>query len=185
MKNPAVLFLFYLITVFIISGCKTQQSSFKNKSNAGNIGNSKIIGDTLSISSKNELCLIQVKNKNSKELWIGNKRNNTRGEIMVLGNQDGIKSPVWSPNGKHLAFVVFNTEGHSPLTTTHVWISDDTGENVKELILPPPDERFSTFSPKWKSDDSLIVRAATLNPTKEQKYLYIFETGKIEKFNSN
>jgi hypothetical protein len=98
----------------------------------------------------------------------------------------GAANPVWSPNSNLIAFISYNLQGHSPLTTTHAWIIKVDGSGDRRVILPEPDARFSTFSPLWISNEVLQVRALVLQPGNklvQKLYIYHYETGKILKRN--
>jgi hypothetical protein len=71
-------------------------------------------------------------------------------------------APVWSPDRNCVAAVISDAEGHSPLTTTWVAVARRSDAGYRELRLPPPNERFSTFIETWEAPDVLRLRATTL-----------------------
>lgn len=185
MKIIVRLFSFLLIIV-LLSGCKSNRNSsgVKNAAKSKPFENIKIEGDTLSVSPGRTGILIQVKNESGKALWIINKEKTLSKKISTIGDDYDVKSVEWSRDGSYLAFVVYNMEGHSPLTSSRVWISNNTGVDVREVTLDSPNQRFSTFDPKWVSGNLLIIRAMTLTSPVGQKYLYNLESEKIKNLDS-
>ena len=118
------------------------------------------------------------------ELWVMKADGTEKRKVSKLRKDEGVMTSVWSPDGKLIAFVSYNLAGHSPMTTTHVWVVQSDGQGLRKVTLPKPYERFSTYSPEWKTNEILIVRAITLADTSEQAYAYTYRTGKIEKLNS-
>jgi len=122
--------------------------------------------------------------KGRPELWVMKADGSDGRKISRLRKDEGVMTPVWSPDGKLIAFVSYNLFGHSPMTTTHVWVVLPDGQGLRKIILPKPYERFSTYSPEWKTDETVIFRAMTLTDTSGQLYAYTYRTGKIKKLNS-
>ncbi len=118
------------------------------------------------------------------ELWIMEMDKTQKRQLSKLGKDEGVKSAVWSPDGELIAFVSYNLGGHSPMTTTHVWVVRYDGSGLKKVTLPKPNERFSTYDPQWKDNETLIVKAITLPDLSESKYLYSYRTEKIKKITS-
>lgn len=118
------------------------------------------------------------------ELWVMEMDGTQKRQLSQLGKDEGVKSAVWSPNGELIAFVTYNLGGHSPLTSTHVWVVRYDGSGLKKVTLPKPNERFSTYDPQWKDNETLIVKAITLPNFSESKYLYSYKTEKIQKITS-
>ena len=120
------------------------------------------------------------------EIWVINIDGTGRKRISELPCGQGAANPVWSPNSNLIAFTSYNLEGHSPLTTAHVWIVKPDGSEGRRIILPEPDARFSTFSPAWISDKVLQVRDLVLQPGNklvENLYIYNYETEEFLKCN--
>lgn len=57
-------------------------------------------------------------------------------------------APVWSPDGKTIAFQNYTTEGNY-----HIWTVEPNGANAKELTTGPYDDR----EPAWAPDGSALV----------------------------
>jgi hypothetical protein len=87
-------------------------------------------------------------------------------------------APTWSPDGRCVALVVSDAEGHSPLTTTHVAVARAGDASFGELRLPAPNERFSTLLEQWESPGVLRVRAITLEGEVQARYRC--DTGQLE-----
>lgn len=183
--NKNFLIFISMIALFLLSyGCGKNNNKVKEKATiAKDSTNEKkiaVIGDTLTVSPNNKNLIILTKsNKISKLVMvsggIGSK------EFKKVNNGNAIKNCVWSHDGKLVAFEEYNTQGHSPLTTNHVWVVKSDGTGLTEVLLPKPNERFSTYDPAWKTDDSLIVTALTLDNPTPQKYVYDYTTGKTNK----
>ena len=176
-----------MIAVISLSGCKAKRQSVRQGNDtvgSRSSSNTKIKSDSSLTSHAVERVKLKVRNLGGKSLWLINDKNTLNRKIINLSDEEGISSSTRSPNGKYLAFVRYNTAGHSPLTTSHVWITNANGEYLKEIILPSPDERFSTFDPEWRTDELLIVSAITLVVPEGQKFLYNINTKKIEKLGS-
>ena len=183
MKFYSILLSLCIAVVFALIGCKGKQSEIQrtdSKPDSTVTIIDKIKPDTLQMPSVKNSVKLVVKNKTGKSLWLTNAAGTFNKKIMKLGDEDSVYSPVHSPNGKYLAFVVYNSAGHSPLTTSHVWIAGTDGESLSEVVLPSPGERFSTYNPKWKNDDLLIVTGVTLTRMEGQKYLFNINSKKIE-----
>ena len=80
-----------------------------------------------------------------------------------IAGEDEVTQVQWSPAKRCVAFTLANREGHSPLTTTRVMLARADGSGVREVRLPPPDERFSTRLVRWESGEALVVGATTLD----------------------
>jgi Tol biopolymer transport system component len=128
--------------------------------------------------------LLIISRAERPELWVMKVKGTEKRKLSKLKKEEGVRSAVWSPDGKLIAFVSYNLAGHSPMTTTRVWVVRYDGRGLKKITLPTPNERFSTYDPEWMTDHTLIVKAVTLAESSELKYLYSYETGKIKKINS-
>jgi Tol biopolymer transport system component len=139
--------------------------------------------DSVIISPDKKKALFTLTYGGRKELWVMNINGTGKKKISNVKKDEGVMSPVWSPDGKLIAFVSYNLAGHSPMTTMNVWIVRSDGRGVKKVVLPRPNQRFSTYDPLWKANGDLIVKAMTLGDSLEQRYLYTYRTGKIQKIN--
>ncbi len=182
-------FLQFLIVAFIIiNGCRSdKQLSRETKDTLNSASKNYVImiGDTIAVSPDKRDVLLVSNGKDSLELWITNSGRSYREKILKLNKDESIMSVKWSPSRKLIAFVSFNTEGHSPLTTTHVWVVQNNGTGLKRVFQPHPDERFDTFDPVWKNDDSLFVKGISLDGEIKQIYIYDYSTNQIKKSEPN
>ena len=96
--------------------------------------------------------------------------------LAACGRRD--EQTFTSPGGLWEALVLSDPEGHSPMTTTRVAVRRRGSSEYREVRLPPPDERFSTFMDGWESADVLRVHATTLDG--EVSARYFCATGRVE-----
>ncbi|HET8547966.1 MAG TPA: hypothetical protein VFL57_08180, partial [Bryobacteraceae bacterium] len=89
---------------------------------------------------------------------------------MTVGAGQVGSAPSWSPDRSCVAVVVSDAAGHSPMTTTYVAVARAGDSRYRELRLPPPDERFSTFLDKWEGPGVLRIRATTLDGEVAARY---------------
>jgi Tol biopolymer transport system component len=137
--------------------------------------------DSIIISPDGKKALYTSSGHGRKELWVMNIDGAAKRKISTVEKGEGVMSPTWSPDGKLIAFVVYNSAGHSPMTTMHVWIIRSDGRGAQKVALLKPNERFSTYGPQWRTSNDLIVKATTLADPVEQLYLYSYKTRKIQK----
>ena len=83
-----------------------------------------------------------------------------------------------SPGGRCEAIVLSDPEGHSPMTTTRVAVRARGSSTYREVRLPAPNERFSTFMDGWESAEVLRIHATTLDG--EVSARYSCATGVVE-----
>lgn len=133
----------------------------------------------LIVSPDKKKILLIINRDERPELWVLNVDGTGKQKISKLRKDEGVMSPIWSPDGALIAFVSYNLAGHSPMTTMHVWVVRSDGSGLKRVILPKPYERFSTYSPEWKTNEILILKAVTV--AGEIRYTYNYKTGKMEK----
>jgi hypothetical protein len=105
------------------------------------------------------------------ELWIVGAGQQAIKVSRLAGGKGVRDNLVWSPKGTLVAFESYDLMGHSPLTTSRVWVVRATGDAIAEVSLPPPNERFSTHIDGWLDDRTLAVRATLLA---EDDVLYTF-----------
>lgn len=105
------------------------------------------------------------------ELWIvGSDRAAVK--VSRLAEGEGVRDNFkWSPSGSLLAFETYDLQGHSPLTTFHAWVVRRDGGGLAEVVLPSPNERFSTHIDQWIDDNTLRTSSNLLN---EDNVLYTF-----------
>lgn len=87
---------------------------------------------------------------------------------------DGVGS--WftlSPDGKQIAF--FRPSREQDAVAALV-IAGLDGTNARELVTRPRDKTFSSFSPAWSHDGSLIAFGAVKDPAKQSDEIYVVRT---------
>ncbi len=79
-------------------------------------------------------------------------------KIAVLG----ANNPVWSPNGRQIAFSNRHVVGKSG---SNIWIMEADGQNPRELIPPLPNgqSNINRMYPKWSSDGKRILYVQSEN----------------------
>ncbi len=116
------------------------------------------------------------------ELWIVPLRS-VRRRIKVSRLQPGEAVDAnfaWSTKGTLLAFETYNAEGHSPMTTSHVWVVRADGSGLREVILPSPNERRSTHIDRWTDDDSLRVLSTPLESERGTAFTFVYSKQEIQ-----
>lgn len=97
------------------------------------------------------------------ELWIV-RPDRSAVKVSRLADGEGVRENfTWSPDGSLLAFETYDLEGHSPLTMFHVWVVNRDGSGLAEVILPSPNERFSTHFNEWIDDNTVRVSSNLLS----------------------
>ncbi|MBI2822857.1 MAG: hypothetical protein HYX74_11600 [Acidobacteria bacterium] len=122
--------------------------------------------------------IVQVEN-GRRSIWVAAAGSGARRPISRLGEDEGARNLLWSPDGGLIAFESYNLQGHSPMTTTRVWVARADGGEVRRVDLPGPNERFSTYIAGWVTADSLKIRAELLRP-EDVCYVYHFITRQME-----
>lgn len=136
------------------------------------------------VSPDNRKKLSTINRDGQLELWVSKIDGTENKMISKLGEDESVMSVAWSPNGKLIVFVSYNQAGHSPMTTTHVWVVQPDGQGLQKVVLPKPNERFSTYDPEWETNETLIFKAITLANPSEERYRYSYITRKTEKISS-
>jgi hypothetical protein len=99
---------------------------------------------------------------------------------MRLSLNESIRNLHWSPDGRFAAFESYDTAGHSPMTTTHVWVvARDSGE-LHKVLLPEPNRHFSTYVERWTDARTLRIRTTLLDREEDVYFSYSSSTGQIE-----
>lgn len=134
------------------------------------------------VSPDKKKALLVIIREGRTEVWVMNVDGTEKHRIRKVRGDEGVMSASWSPDSTLVAFVSYNLAGHSPMTTAHVWIAQSNGRGLRRVVLPSPYERFSTYSPKWKTNDSLIVTGAVLGEPAEHEFEYSYMKGRIKRF---
>jgi Tol biopolymer transport system component len=170
----------------------TASLSASSRDLGSNTGSASLLCLDQAFAQKNDSVIVSPDKKKAlfirvrygrKELWVMNVDGAAKRKLISVWKGEGVMSPVWSPDGRLVAFVRYNLAGHSPMTTTHVWIVRSDGRGAREVMLPKPNQRFSTYDPRWKNNWELILKATTLADSTDQHYLYNCRTGRIQKIN--
>jgi dipeptidyl aminopeptidase/acylaminoacyl peptidase len=114
------------------------------------------------------------------QLWLISVVDNRRSLVMQLETGEAGRNIRWSPDGHSFAFEAYDPGGHSPMTTTHVWVVNADGTVRKEVRLPAPNERLSTYLDGWIADDSLRIRCTLLEQPEDVFFVYRSATGRLE-----
>jgi hypothetical protein len=114
------------------------------------------------------------------QVWIVLLDSGSRTLITTLPPGQGARKGTWSPDGRMVAFEAFDEAGHSPMTTTHVWVAASTGTDLRELRLPEPNGRFSTYLEGWQAADSLRISATLLDAPEDVHFVYHSGTNRWE-----
>src|SRR5262245_32790316 len=124
---------------------------------------------------------IAIINENGRaQLWIISVADNRRSLVMQLESGEDVRDIRWSPGGHYFAFEAFDPAGHSPMTTTHVWVVNADGKQPKEVRLPAPNQHLSTQLAGWIGDDSVRVRSTLLDRPEDVLFVYRTATGRLE-----
>ncbi len=180
--------LAFIISLLIINGCNASRNSSgesKNSSISISQSHSGVVGDTIIISNDQNHLLLISKAESGNDVWLVSTSTAHAIKITSLGKDDSINSASISPDGKLIVFQTDNIAGHSPLTTSHVWIMQSDGSDLRMITQPDPNQRFSTSDPKWNSDGTLSLKGMTLTSSSGVKYLYDYYKNKIEEKISN
>lgn len=86
---------------------------------------------------------------------------------------------IWSPDGKLLAFEVFKSGGHSPMTTNHVWIVKSDGTGLKEILLPTPNGLYATQLGQWITDTQFRVFGLIPMYDRDVPFIFDYRTDEI------
>ena len=176
------------VTLQVFNGCNASRNSsgsLKDTLNSVSQSQFQITGDTITISNDKNHFLLFNKTKNGYELWLAALSAAHKIKISFIDAGNNINSASLSPDGKLIAFESDNSEGHSPLTTSRVWVMQSNGAELRQITQPEPNQRFSTFDPKWNPDGTLTIRGMTLTSSDGIKYLYDYYSNKIEELKSN
>ena len=132
------------------------------------------------VSPDRERAVLVASDGSTPQVWLTTLANGARVLLTTLAPGEEARKAAWSSDGRMVAFEVSDSSGHSPMTTTHVWVADTRGGKVEELRLPPPNERFSTYLGAWQAPDTLRISATLLEFPDDVHYLYRSSTGRLE-----
>lgn len=118
--------------------------------------------------------------KGRAQLWMISVADNRRSLVMQLERGEDARDIRWSPGGHFFAFEAYDPGGHSPMTTTHVWVVKADGTVTKEIHLPAPNEHLSTYLAGWIADDTLRIRSTLLEQPEDVFFMYRNATGRLE-----
>jgi dipeptidyl aminopeptidase/acylaminoacyl peptidase len=114
------------------------------------------------------------------QLWVSSVVDNRQSLVMQLEAGEAARNIRWSPDGHSFAFEAYDPGGHSPMTTTHVWVVKTDGSEPREIRLPAPNEHLSTYLAGWIADDSVRIRCTLLEQPEDVFFVYRSATGRVE-----
>jgi hypothetical protein len=117
--------------------------------------------------------------KGETQVWVISYPENSRRMVAKFSAEESARDARWSPDGRLFAYESYSVAGHSPMTTTHVWIARSDTTDIRQIRLPLPNERFSTYLEKWVDSDTLRIRSTLLDRPDDVFYHYRYSTGKI------
>jgi hypothetical protein len=124
---------------------------------------------------------IAFTNENGEtQVWVVSYPEKSRRMVAKFSAEESARSASWSPDGRLFAYESYSLAGHSPMTTTHVWIARSDAADIRQIRLPLPNERFSTYLDKWVDSDTLRIRSTLLDRPDDAFYHYRYSTGKIQ-----
>jgi hypothetical protein len=118
--------------------------------------------------------------KGETQVWVVSYPENSRRIVAKFSAEESARFASWSPDGRLFAYESYSLAGHSPMTTTHVWIARSDAAEIRQIRLPLPNERFSTYLDKWVDSDTLRIRSTLLERPDDVFYHYRYSTGKIQ-----
>jgi hypothetical protein len=113
-------------------------------------------------------------------VWVISVVDNRRSLAMQLETGEAARNIRWSPNSRFFAFEAYDSGGHSPMTTTHVWVVKADGTAPREVLLPAPNAHLSTHLAGWIADDTLRIRCTLLEHPEDVFFVYRSATGRLE-----
>ena len=134
----------------------------------------------VSFSPQKDRGIAIINEKGRAQLWMISVADNHRSLVMQLERGEDARDIRWSPGGAYFAFEAFDRDGHSPMTTTHVWIVNADGKTPKQVRLPAPNEHLSTQLAGWIGDDSVRIRSTLLDHPEDVFFVYRGATGRLE-----
>jgi hypothetical protein len=118
--------------------------------------------------------------KGETRVWVVSYPENSRRMVAKFSAEESARYASWSPDGRLFAYESYSLAGHSPMTTTHVWIARSDAAEIRQIRLPLPNERFSTYLDKWVDSDTLRIRTTLLERPEDVFYHYRYSTGRIQ-----
>ena len=134
---------------------------------------------SVSFSPQKDRGVAVINEKGRAQLWMISVADNRRSLVMQLERGEDARDIRWSPGGRFFAFEAYDPDGHSPMTTTHVWVVNAEGKDPKEVRLPAPNEHLSTQLAGWIGDDSARIRSTLLDRPEDVFFVYR-ATGRLE-----
>jgi Tol biopolymer transport system component len=129
---------------------------------------------------QNEEAQLRLSSAGVPELWIATT-NESPIKVSRLEPGEGVADNfTWSPNSSLLAFESYNLGGHSPLTTSHVWVVQRNGSGLVRVSLPRPNERLSTYVDGWVNDNTLKIRAELPRSEEDSHYTFVYDKQAVQ-----
>ena len=141
---------------------------------------SSLPGTNLVVSPRGDRAVSCSDEGGAFQIWSVSLPTSTRMLVARIAPGDGVRNISWSPDGRCFAFETYNLDGHSPMTTSHAWLALSGAAATRELTLPFPNERFSTYVDRWIDSDTLRIRSTLLESPEDVFYLFHIGTLKME-----
>jgi hypothetical protein len=101
------------------------------------------------VSAGNRLAYVVSNGGPQPELWVWHEKTG-HASIVARGELEHLGVPVWSPDGRQLAFARHRT-GNGPNAAGDIWLVDAAGTGLHPLALTPTDEQAPCWSPDGRT----------------------------------
>ncbi len=131
------------------------------------------------LSPNGQFAVRVVQESGRTSVWLETYNPNARKVVADLGVDQSAVNVLWSPDSALFAFQTFDPSGHSPMTTSRVWVVSAASIEARELKLPPPNERFSMYLEGWVGNDMVKLRSTLLDRPEDVFFVYSYPTNAI------
>jgi len=132
----------------------------------GTFGSERLRVQLLALAPDGRSFAAQAISASGQNIWVGDARRQVINRLTV----DAIDafSPVWSPDGKRIAF---STEAEG---SNSIYVQEADGSRAAELLLSKPDRGFTPT--RWSADGRyLLVESTVKRDARRDLWLYDFE----------
>lgn len=142
-------------------------------------GKNPLSGEGRILSPQGDRAVYFSEENGATKVWVA-ARGEPAGRLLAVVSAHRARNAAWSPDGRLVAFESYDASGHSPMTTTEVWVASPESGRTLQLRPPPPNERFATYLDRWVSNDSVRIRSTLLDAPDDVCYLFDWRTGRLE-----